>query len=29
VDIQQEINTDMPDIETDVSEDDELATFRL
>ena len=29
VDIQQEINTDMPDIETDVSEDDELTTFKL
>jgi len=29
VDIQQEINTDMPEVETDTSEDDELATFKL
>ncbi|MGD9973593.1 MAG: ATP-binding protein [Desulfatirhabdiaceae bacterium] len=29
VDIQQEINTDMPDVEIDASEDDELATFTL
>ncbi len=29
VDIQQEINTDMPDVETDAFEDDELATFKL
>jgi hypothetical protein len=29
VDIQQEINTDMPDVEADASEDDGLATFKL
>ncbi len=29
VDIQKEINTDMPDVEIDTSDEDELATFKL
>ena len=29
VDIQQEVNTDMPAVETDTSNEDELATFKL
>jgi hypothetical protein len=29
VDIQQEVNTDMPEVETDTSNEDELTTFKL
>lgn len=29
VDIQREVNTDMPEVETDTSNEDELATFKL